>query len=122
MAFVGFFLGRANEAFATLDSQTIAQLSLPQCKTCVSMIQQIANYKAASQRFVGEFAHPTFVTINKFEGMSAQVLVENDSPGGKVIDEAGRTVEQLPPDRGKVIISVTYEPSGWRVLGVQGTS
>lgn len=122
VAFVSFFLGRANEAFNTLDSQTIAQLSLPQCKTCASMIQQIATYKAANQRFAGEFARPTFVTINKFEGTSAQVLVENDSPGGKVVDEAGRTVEQLPPDRGKVIISITYGPSGWQVLGVQGTS
>jgi len=86
------------------------------------MTQQINEYKTSGQHFIGDFARPTLVTINQFEGQVAQVLVENDTNGGRVEDSTGHVVKQLPPDRGKVVISTIFQSAQWRVVGIQGVT
>lgn len=120
--FAIYFLDQSNKAFVTLDIDIVQKLSLPECKTCTAMINQIADYKSSKQRFVGEFAHPTFTSINKFEGQSAQVLVENATAGARIEDSAGHLIKQLQPDRGRVIVSLNHDQSGWRVFGIQGAT
>lgn len=83
------------------------------------MVTQITSYKQQQQRFIGEFAHPIFVTLNTYSAPKAQVLVETKTSGAKVLDSQGRVVTTLPPDNGSVIVGLSFQDASWMVEGIQ---
>ncbi len=121
-AFTTYFLTIANRAYISGNAQLIEPLITAKCKTCRAMTNQLNEYKRLDQRYVGDFVHPTLVTIAAFpRDGSAKTFVSSSTSGSKVLSPEGTTVKNYPAQSGNVSVFLEYN-GAWRISEIQGVA
>ena len=95
-AFARYWIAVADEAFATLNSSSLAKISGPKCATCQSYIESIERSSRNRERYAGGQISVKEAAATPLSGATAVVLLVYDVTELRVYDERDALIDTVP--------------------------
>ena len=119
-AFVRYFFDQLNVAWSKPQAGLISVLSAPTCKTCANLEAEAAKSVAKKERVVGQsIVLDSVDTSDATNSAKMTVLAIGYQPKTIVVDATGKTVETLPRERVRTLVTVQWDAHGWRLGEIQ---
>ncbi|NMM33237.1 MAG: hypothetical protein HHJ13_04415 [Phycicoccus sp.] len=119
-AFVRYFYSQLNVAWSKPQAGLISVLSAPTCKTCVNFEAEASKSVAKKERVVGQsIVLDSVDTSDATNPAKMTVLAIGYQPKTIVIDASGKTVETLPRERVRTLVTVQWRADGWLLGEIQ---
>lgn len=116
--YVTFYFSTLNEAFMAADSTLLEQLSRPECKMCVAMVEGVEGVKQIERRYASDLVVARDPRPVKFTSKERTVLVEVKQNAVDVLDDHGSVVDTLEGGAGRYVFTLTYT-GRWFVSRIQ---
>ncbi len=112
-AFARFWFDVLNTALATVDADTLSQISEPGCETCQNYIGSLDRSASAGEHYKGgTFIVKDVVTAPEV-GLGASVLVNYDVTEALVYDRSGSLIETIPAATGTTSFDTRRVSNTW---------